>query len=388
MAAPLSNVSVVEFAGLAPVPFAGMILSDFGANMIRVDRLPGHGGISADVMGRGKKSVSINLRSKKGIELAKKLIAKADVVLDPFRPGVMESLGLGPEVIQQINPRCIFARLTGFGQTGELSKMAGHDINYIAVSGALSPLGRSGENPMPPANILGDFAGGGMLCVMGILMALIERNKSGMGQVIDSAMVDGAAYLSTFLVKMTQGGMWNNPRGTNMLDTGAHFYETYRTKDGRFMAVGAIEPQFYKALLKGLDLPIEQYANEQLDMDNWEPMKRKFAAIFATKTRDEWTSIFTGTDACVTPVQDWEEAMKSRHYQDRWGVEKSYELWTPPPAPILSRTPGRAAVVDPEIGGDTRAILEGMCGLDANAVDELVRQGVVGEAHHSRDSKL
>ncbi|TPX67176.1 hypothetical protein CcCBS67573_g07575 [Chytriomyces confervae] len=387
MASPLSNVNVVEFAGLAPVPFAGMVLADFGASVVRIDRLPGHGGISADVMGRGKKSVSINLRSKKGIELAKKLIAKADVVLDPFRPGVMESLGLSPDVIQGINPRCIFARLTGFGQTGELSRMAGHDINYIAVSGALSPLGRSGENPMAPANILGDFAGGGMLCVMGILMALLERNKSGKGQVIDSAMVDGAAYLSTFLVKMNQGGMWNNPRGTNMLDTGAHFYETYRTKDGRFMAVGAIEPQFYKALLKGLGLPVEKYANEQLDMESWEPMKRKFAEIFATKTRDEWSSIFTGTDACVTPVLEWDEAMKSKHYQDRWGVA-TYEQWTPPPAPILSRTPGKAAVGDPKIGGDTRAILEGMCGLDANAVDELVRQGVVGESVPSRDSKL
>ncbi|KAI8829884.1 CoA-transferase family III domain-containing protein [Chytriomyces cf. hyalinus JEL632] len=307
-------------------------------------------------MGRGKKSVSINLRSKKGIELAKRLIAKADVVLDAFRPGVMESLGLGPDVIQGINPRRIFARLTGFGQTGELSRMAGHDINYIAVSGALSPLGRSGENPMPPANILGDFAGGGMLCVMGILMALIERNESGKGQVIDSALVDGAAYLSTFLVKMNQGGMWNNPRGTNMLDTGAHFYETYRTKDGRFMAV-------------------------------WERMKRKFAEIFATKTRDEWCSIFTGTDACVTPVLEWDEVMNSKHYQDRWAVT-TYEQWTPPPAPILSRTPVRAAVGDPAIGGDTRAILEGICRLDANAVDELVRQGVVGESVQSRDSKL
>ncbi|KAI8619536.1 CoA-transferase family III domain-containing protein [Chytriomyces sp. MP71] len=380
MPRPLNGVRVIEFAGLAPVPFAGMILSDFGAEVVRIDRLPGQQGMHLDVLGRGKKSVAINLRSTQGADLAKKLISSADVVLDPFRPGVLESLCLGPNEIASVNPRCVVARLTGFGQTGPLAKMAGHDINYIAISGALSLLGRDGEKPIAPANILGDFAGGGMMCVMGILLALLERENSGKGQVVDSSMVDGAAYLSTFAFKMMQQGMWNNPRGQNMLDTGAHFYETYATRDGKFMAVGAIEPQFYLQLLKGLNLPVDKYAPKQMDTDTWPDMKREFATIFAAKTRDEWTRIFHGTDACVTPVLDPHEVPKSNAYIQRWGVVQGHE-WNPPPAPRLERTPGvtRSERNEAEVGEHTVEILL-RAGLKMDEIEKFIKNGDIGVA--------
>ncbi|ORY46841.1 alpha-methylacyl-CoA racemase [Rhizoclosmatium globosum] len=361
--APLSHIKVIEFAGLAPVPFAGMMLADWGANVIRIDRVGG-GGI--DVLSRGKKSIAINLRSPQGVQLALRLIRSSRI------------LKLGPDEIFAINPRCIVARLTGYGQTGAYSKLAGHDINYIAVAGALAGLGRAGENPTPPANILGDFAGGGMFCVVGILMALLEREKSGKGQVVDAAMIDGAAYLSTFEVKMKQAGLWNAPRGQNMLDSGAPFYDTYKTKDGKYVSVGAIEPQFYKLLLRGLNLPVEEYASKQLDTDEWGSTKQLFSDIFQSKTRKEWETIFEGTDACVAPVLEWDEVLESRHFKDRCGEGFKFDDWNPAVAPRLSRTPaldvnGRKG---PEVGEHSVEVLA-RNGLSPQGIEALVNGGIV-----------
>ncbi|KAJ3131663.1 hypothetical protein HK101_004688 [Irineochytrium annulatum] len=356
-----------------------MILADFGADVIRVDRIAES---TTDVLGRGKRSVALDLKSPSGLAVLLALASKCDVLIDPFRPGVLEKMGLGPDVVLKANPRCIFARLTGFGQKGPYARMAGHDINYIAISGALAAIGRAGENPIFPANILGDFAGGGMLCVMGILLALFERNKSGLGQVIDSAMVDGASYLSTFIMKMRQRGVWNAPRGENMLDTGAHFYETYRTKDGKFMSVGSIEPQFYKLLINGLGLDPSTLPH-QMDPNAWPEMKTKFRDVFLTKTRDEWVTIFDGTDACVAPVLEWDELMTIAHNRDRGLLVKDAESgdFEPRPAPRLSRTPGRYAggAMDaghPEVGEHTAEVLKEV-GFSRGEIEGFVRDGAV-----------
>ncbi|KAI9330767.1 C1q and tumor necrosis factor-related protein 3 [Obelidium mucronatum] len=352
MEGPLSRLRVVEFAGLAPVPFAGMMLSDFGAHVIRIDRVDANGMIP-DMLARGKKSIAIDLRTPKGVEVVMRLISTADVVLDPFRPGVLESLNLA-------NPRCILARLTGFGQTGRYAKMAGHDINYIGVTGILGDAGSAWR-----ANILGDFAGGGLMCVTGILIALLEREKSGKGQVIDVSMVSGVTYLSTFLVKMRQSGLWNEERGKNMLDTGAHFYDTYKTKDGKYMAVGAIEPQFYKKLLQGLNLPFEE--------------------IFASKTRDEWVSIFHGKDACVTPVMDVDEVMDS-HKDTNKSIETDNHIhWNPPVAPILSRTPAPILndKVNPKIGQHGMEILSAS-GFTSIEISNLLEERIIRIPNKSR----
>src|SRR5262245_25601726 len=275
----LEGIRVVEMAGLAPAPFCGLILADFGADVVRVDRV---GAGSVDQLARGKRSAAVNLKSPEGVATVLRLIDRADVLLEPYRPGVMERLGLGPDVAAARNPRLVYARLTGFGQDGPYASMAGHDINYIAISGALSLLGRKGEKPLAPVNLLGDFAGGGMLCALGICLALLERAHSGKGQVVDTAMVDGAAYLATFVYKFRNSGMWRDERGTNMLVIAAPFYVTYLTKDGEFMSVGAIEPQFYSALLKGLGIDAEGMP-PQLDQSSWANTKARFAEIFATK---------------------------------------------------------------------------------------------------------
>ncbi|GAM23753.1 hypothetical protein SAMD00019534_069280, partial [Acytostelium subglobosum LB1] len=307
---PLDGVIVLEMAGLAPVPYCGMILADFGATVIRVDRVVNGEAVATpfDHLTRGKQSIAIDLKSAQGRELLATLAQRADVLIDSFRPGVMEKLGLGPQQLMINAPRLIYARLTGFGQTGPYSKMAGHDINYIALSGALSLLGRHNENPLFPSNYLGDFAAGSLLCALGIVLALVERSSSGRGKLIDASMMDGAAYLSTFMWQLKKkGGMWDGERGTNMLDSGAHYYEVYKTRDGRYMSVGAIEPQFYECLIKGLGLDGRTDLPEQNDQAEWPRMKKLLQEIFMTKTRDEWESVFFGTDACVAPVLELEE---------------------------------------------------------------------------------
>ncbi|HXC51253.1 MAG TPA: CaiB/BaiF CoA-transferase family protein [Candidatus Limnocylindrales bacterium] len=377
---PLSGIRVIEMAGLAPAPYAGMLLADFGADVVRVDRSPTIGSrpdATRDYLARGKRSIGINMKHPRGVETLLALLDASDVVIDPFRPGVMEKLGAGPDVALARNPGLVFARLTGWGQDGPYASMAGHDIDYIAISGALSLFGRPGDKPLPPINLLGDFAGGGMLCALGIVLALFERSRSGKGQVIDSAMVDGAAHLTSFLFGFFHAGFWSKERGTNLLDTGAPFYDTYRTADGEFMAVGAIEPQFYAKLLEGLGLDADSLPH-QMDRGAWAATRELFTKTFATRTRAEWSAIFDGTDACVAPVLGLDEAAEhpanvARNvFVDGIGGKKM-----PAPAPRLSRTPGSGATHAPLPGAHTDEVLAS-AGLATDTIAELRGLGAVG----------
>ncbi|EDS43788.1 alpha methylacyl-coa racemase [Culex quinquefasciatus] len=339
----LKGLKVLEFAGLAPGPFCGMLLTDFGACVTRIDKTPHN---SIDVLQGGKRTLALDLKKPKAIEIVRSLCRKSDVLIEPFRPGVMEKLGLGPSELMRENPRLIYARLTGFGQNGAHAARAGHDINYVALSGILSLLGRKDERPTAPINLAADFAGGGLLCAFGILAAVLERHNSGKGQVVDHAMVEGAAYVGSWLIRSQKLPIWGRPRGENMLDTGVHFYDTFQTKDGKFMSVGAIEPQFYKELLEGLDLQMELPQYEDV-----EKSKHLFEAIFLTKTRDEWTKIFQDRDACVFPVLDMDEAYKYPHNRERevfLDKVKTNDELVPTPAPKLSRTPAQSGALAPE----------------------------------------
>uniref|UniRef100_A0A8C5TN97 Alpha-methylacyl-CoA racemase n=1 Tax=Malurus cyaneus samueli TaxID=2593467 RepID=A0A8C5TN97_9PASS len=337
----LSGCAGVESLGGARA-LCGMILAVRGA-VVRIDRLFPLGGAGRE----SGRRVAAALRRMSGT---------ADVLIEPFR--VMEKLGLGPDILLQENPRLIYARLTGFGQTGIYAKSAGHDINYLALSGVLSKLGRKDENPYAPGNVLADFAGGGVMCAMGIVIALFERVKSGRGQVIDASMVEGVAYLSSFLWKSQKLGLWSKPRGENLLDSGAPFYEIYKTSDGKFMAVGAIEPQFYDQLIKGLGLDSDELPS-QMSTSDWPEMKKKFASIFAQKTQAEWCSIFDSTDACVTPVLSLDDVVSHRHNKQRSSFIKNDQgEISPRPAPLLTRTPAiPSSERDPFIGEHTEEIL-------------------------------
>ncbi|XP_002714167.1 alpha-methylacyl-CoA racemase isoform X1 [Oryctolagus cuniculus] len=353
----LRGICVLELAGLAPAPFCGMILADFGAQVVRVDRPGSSGDVSR--LSRGKRSLVLDLQRPQGVSVLRRLCARADVLLEPFRCGVMEKLNLGPEILQQENPRLIYARLSGFGQSGRFSRVAGHDINYLALSGILSKLGNSDKNPYAPLNLLADFGGGGLLCALGIVMALFERTRSGKGQIIDANMVEGTAYLSSFVWKTQKSGLWEQPRGQNLLDGGAPFYTTYRTADGEFMAVGAIEPQFYQLLIKGLGLKSDELPN-QMSMADWPEMKKKFADVFAKKTKAEWCKIFDGTDACVTPVLTFEEAVAHEHNRERGSfIMDEGQNVSPRPAPLLSSTPALPSVKRDAFAGEhTEEILK------------------------------
>jgi len=361
---PLDGIKVIEMAGLAPSPYCGMLLADFGADVTVVDRLSKGAPEIPNIMeknpfDRGKRSVRVNLKSDGGVEIVRRMIRNADVLVEPYRPGVMEALGLGPEDALRMNPKLIYARLTGWGQHGVYASMAGHDIDYIALSGALSLFRRKGERPLPPCNLLGDFAGGGMLCAMGILLALIERNRSGMGQVVDAAMVDGAANLSTLFYGMLAHHLMTLDIGTNVLDGGAPFYQTYETVDNKFMAVGAIEGRFYAELLKGLEMDPSSLPH-QMDMARWPEMTERFSAVFKTKTRDEWTRIFEGKDACVAPVLELNEVDQHPHNREREILLTIDDVPQPAPAPRLSRTPGQATPAKGSRGAHTEEVLIGL----------------------------
>jgi alpha-methylacyl-CoA racemase len=371
---PLDGIRVVEVAGLAPGPYCGMILADFGAEVVRVDRI---GAWDFDRLGRGKRSIEVDLKKPAGVEVVLRLADTADVLIEPFRPGVAERLGIGPAVVLERNPGLVYARMTGWGQEGPYAAMAGHDINYVALSGALSLIGRKGERPLPPVNLLGDFAGGGMLCAMGILLALIERSRSGKGQIVDAAMVDGAAYLAACVFMFRAAGWWNEERGANMLDTGAHFYETYETRDHKYVSVGAIEPQFYAALLNGLNLDATTLP-DQHDRASWPAMKERLAEIFATRTRGEWCAVFDGTDACVAPVLELDEVGDHPHNQARHLlIQDERGGHGPGPAPRLSRTPGvvRGPVAQP--GQHTVEILTEH-GFTEEDIQQLRELGAIG----------
>ncbi len=369
---PLNGIKVIEMAGLAPSPYCGMMLSDFGADVVIVDRLTKGAPEIPYIMkkspfDRGKRSMRVNLKSEDGMEIVNRMIQKADVLVEPYRPGVMEALGLGPEDALKLNPKLIYARLTGWGQTGSYAAMAGHDINYLALSGALSLFKRKGERPLPPANLLGDFAGGGMLCAMGILLALFERSRSGKGQVVDSAMVDGAANMTTMFHGMLAHNLMSLDIGTNPLDGGAPFYQTYETADGQFMSVGAIEQRFYAELLKGLEVDPETLPH-QYDMANWPDMIERFAETFKTRTRDEWVSVFEGKDACVAPVLNLDEVKDNPHNKERGIIIDIDGVPQPAPAPRLSRTPGKAHEAKGARGANTEEIL-----LDLGYSDPQIR---------------
>ncbi len=377
---PLEGIKVIEMAGLAPSPYCGMLLSDFGADVVIVDR-PTKGApeipniMQKNPFDRGKRSIRINLKTNEGVDIVRRMIRGFDVLLEPYRPGVMEALRLGPDEALELNPGLIYARLTGWGQSGTYANMAGHDINYIALSGALSLFRRKGERPLPPCNLLGDFAGGGMLCAMGILLSLIEKNRSGKGQVVDSAMVDGAANLSVLFYGMIANHLMTLDIGTNALDSGAQFYQTYETADGRFMAVGAIEGRFYALLLEGLGLDPSSLPH-QYDMGKWPEMTARFAEVFKTKTRDEWTAVFDGKDACVAPVLELDEVGKHPHNRERKVIINIDGVHQPAPAPRLSRTPGVAFRAGTPRGTETEGILEEI-GYSKEEIEGFLKNVVV-----------
>jgi len=335
----LQGVRVVELAGLAPGPFGCMILADLGADVVRVDR-PGGPLLPDGPLDRGRRTVTLDLKSEAGRAELLRLVVRADVLVEGYRPGVAERLGFGPTECQKINPGLVYARMTGWGQDGPLAERAGHDIDYIAVAGALEPLGRAGQRPHAPINLLGDFAGGGMLLAVGVLAALLERTRSGLGQVVDAAMIDGSALLTTFLHGMIGGGAWPGGRGANLLDGGAPFYDTYETADGGFMAVGALEPPFYQALLCGLGLPAEELP-DQYDQSGWPKLRDRFASRFASRSRDEWTRVFACLDACVAPVLSPAEAPAHPHNRARRTFIDVAGVTQPAPAPRFGRTPAR-----------------------------------------------
>jgi alpha-methylacyl-CoA racemase len=339
----LHDVRILEFASLGPGPMAAMILADLGADIIRLER-PAQPGDVSEVQRadrRGRPSVAVELKTPAGARLAKRLAGVADVIIEGFRPGVMERIGLGPQVLLDLNPRLVYARMTGYGQDGPLASVPGHDINYISIAGALGQFARTGEKPMFPLNLLGDYGGGAMFLVTGILAALIEARRSGHGQVVDVAMVDGVALLTTAFHEMRGTGMWRDEVGTNLLDSGAPFYEVYETADGSFVSVGAIEPRFHAALLACLGIPAEEMP--QWDRQAWPAQKRRLAATFKLRTQDEWIAVFDGSEACVTPVLSFEDAPRHPHNVARHTFLSDGDgPPTPAPAPRFSRTPGDA----------------------------------------------
>jgi len=339
---PLQGVRVIEIAGIGPGPFAAMMLADMGAEVVRVDRPQNVPAVDPgvppfDVLNRGRRSIAVDLKRPEGVETVLRLATQADALLEGFRPGVMERLGLGPDVCLARNPRLIFGRMTGWGQEGPLARAAGHDINYIALSGALAAIGRRGEAPLPPLNLVGDFGGGGMLLAFGVVCALVERERSGKGQVVDAAMVDGAAILMAMFWGMRKTGFWSDERGANLLDTGAHFYEVYETSDGKYVSIGSIEPQFYAELLRLSRLEHAELP-KQMDRTKWPELKEKLRALFRTRSRNEWCAIMEGTDVCFAPVLDFGEAPLHPHNRERGTFVEIAGTIQPRPAPRFSRT--------------------------------------------------
>ncbi|MFO1398325.1 MAG: CaiB/BaiF CoA-transferase family protein [Burkholderiales bacterium] len=375
---PLSGIRVLEFDAIGPGPFCGMMLADMGADVLLVDR-PADAGLGLslarahDTMKRGRRSLTLDLKSPGAVEAALRLAAHADVLIEGFRPGVMERMGLGPDVLLARNPRLVYGRMTGWGQTGPLAPRAGHDIDYIALSGALHAIGRAHEAPVPPLNLVGDFGGGGMLLAFGIACALAEAARSGRGQVVDAAMVEGASLLATMFAGMRAAGAWRDARGCNALDSGAPWYDCYATRDGRHVAVGAIEPKFYAALLHGLALDPATLP-PQHDEARWPELRAIFTRAFAQRTRDEWTAVFAGTDACVAPVLTFAEAADDPHARARGAFVTVDGVTQPAPAPRFSRTPGSVRHGPPERGHGGRAALADW-GFDDAAIAELAALG-------------
>jgi alpha-methylacyl-CoA racemase len=378
---PLAGVTVIEIAGIGPGPFCGMMLADMGAEVIRVDRADNvRGGDPdlppADLLNRGRRSIGVDLKSPDGVEVVLELVEKADALIEGFRAGVAERLGIGPDECLARNPRLVYGRMTGWGQDGAYARAAGHDINYIALAGALEPIGRRGEAPVPPLNLVGDFGGGGMLLAFGVVCGVLEAQRSGQGQVIDAAMVDGAAALMTMTHAFRAMGIWNDERGTNILDTGAHFYDVYETADGKYVSIGSIEPQFYAELLRltgldGEDLPWQH------DRAQWPALKERMAAVFRTKTRDEWCELMEGTDVCFAPVLSIPEAIEHPHNVHRGTFVEVAGIPQPGPAPRFSRTAPEITAPPPHAGQHTDDVLAA-AGFDADRIAKLRATGAVG----------
>ncbi|MDO8295384.1 MAG: CaiB/BaiF CoA-transferase family protein [Caulobacter sp.] len=371
---PLSGLKIVEFAGIGPGPFCGMLLSDLGADVVRVDRKGAGRASPADVTSRGRRSVALDLKSPDAIEAVLKLLESADGLIEGFRPGVMERLGLGPDVVLKRNPKLVFGRMTGWGQFGPYAKAAGHDMNYIAITGALHAIGTS-DKPVPPLNLVGDFGGGALYLAFGLMAGIISARETGKGQVIDCAMSDGAASLMAMFYGFKAAGMWKDDRVSNLLDGGAHFYDTYQCADGKWISIGSIEPQFYALLLEKTGITDPQFAN-QMSRDEWPELKGKLAAVLATKTQAEWCAIMDATDICFAPVLTLDEAPRHPHNVARETFVTLDGVVQPAPAPRFSATPGAIQGPPPKIGAHNDEALA-QWGFSAAEIEALKASGAL-----------
>jgi alpha-methylacyl-CoA racemase len=367
----LSGFRVLEIAGIGPGPFCAMMLADQGADVLRIDRKSAAGrGSKYDVLNRGRRSVAVDLKKPEGVAAVLDLVASADALIEGFRPGVMERLGLGPEVCHERNPRLVFGRMTGWGQEGTVAHAAGHDINYISLSGVLHAIGDKGQGPVPPLNLVGDFGGGGMMLAYGVVCALLEAQKSGRGQVVDAAMTDGSALLMAAIFGMKARGMWSNERGSNLLDGGAHFYGTYRCKDGKWISLGSIEPQFYALLLEKTGLDEDEEFGHQMSAEHWPALRSKLVERIATRTRDQWCELMEGSDVCFAPILDFDEALEHPHNKARDTFIEVEGVPQPAPAPRFSRTPGKVVSGPPNAGAHNREALSDW-GFSSDQIDAL-----------------
>ena len=380
---PLHGLKVIELASIGPVPMCATLLADLGAEVVRVDRTEASGlGLPFprrhDVHGRSRRSLALDLKMPAAREAALQLVAGADVLLEGLRPGVTEKLGLGPEDCRARNPRLVYGRMTGFGQSGPLAAAAGHDLNYIALTGALHAIGPRGGRPLPPLNLVGDYGGGALYLALGVMAALFERQRSGLGQVVDAAMVDGAASLSAFFYGLHAAGLWSQPRGENLLDGGAPFYDTYETADGRWVALAAVEPKFFAEFARRSGLA-ERFVPMQYERAQWPALREAIAALLKTRTRDDWCARLEGSDACFTPVLDFDEAPRHRHAQARAAFVEVEGGVQPAPAPRFARSAPEAPRPAPHVGEHTRALLA-EAGLAEPAIAALLDSGAARQA--------
>jgi alpha-methylacyl-CoA racemase len=375
---PLNGLRIIELAGIGPGPFCGMMLSDMGAEVIRVDRLGSGSGRSKDVLARNRRSIAIDLKQSAGVEVVLRLCQSSAGLFEGFRPGVTERLGLGPDACMARNAKLVYGRMTGWGQEGPLAQAAGHDINYIGLSGALHAIGRPGQKPVPPLNLVGDFGGGGMLLAFGMVCGLLEAERSGKGQAIDAAMVDGAAALMAMFFTMRASGAFNDKRGTNLLDGGAHFYDTYETSDARHICIGSIEPQFYALLVEKAGLDAERF-KPQMDPKQWPALKEELTRVFKSKTQAEWVKIMEGTDVCFAPVLSIFEAPDHPHNRARNSFVSVEGIVQPAPAPRFSRTVPEISHGARRPGEDTGAVLAD-CGFSAQEIKSLQASNIVAAA--------
>ena len=380
---PLQGIRLIEIAGIGPGPFAAMVLSDMGAEIVRIDRPSGKVGGTAgrmspkqNVLNRGRRSIAVDLKKPEGVKTVLRLVEKADGLIEGFRPGVMERLGLGPDACVAVNPKLVYGRMTGWGQDGPLARAAGHDLNYIALSGVLHAIGREGEKPVPPLNLIGDFGGGGMLLAFGMVCGLLETSRSGKGQVVDAAMVDGASLLMAMPFALFAAGLWEDRRGVNILDSGAHFYEVYETADGKYVSIGSIEPRFYAELLEKTGLAGDPEFARRMDPKMWPRLKQRLAEVFRQKTRDEWCEIMEGSDICFAPVMSLGEAPDHHHLKARETFVTRDGLRQPAPAPRFSRTRPEIQGAPPAVGEHSREALADW-GFSESEIDDLESNGAV-----------